>query len=142
MSIRFRWNPPFEKKTKAGLDRAQRAIDSGVLRYSELFLPFQSGGLRNSGITGTKVGSGRVRWIAPQAHYLYEGKVMGPNIPLHENGQLVGFFSKAPKEYTGEALKFHGAPKRGARWFHRMKRVHGADIVEDANRAYRKGGKA
>ena len=86
------------------------------------------------------VGSGRVQWTAPYAHYLYEGRVMGPNVPLHEGGQLVGFFSpKAPKKYTGKKLQFHGAPKRGARWFDRMKRIHTADIVAEANRAYRGG---
>ena len=42
-------------------------------------------------------------------------------------------------EYTGKKLQFHGAPKRGARWFDRMKRVHTADIVAEANRAYRGG---
>lgn len=141
MSYRFQWNPAFGEKSRGGLDRAQRAIDSSVLRFSEPFLPFQSGALRNSGITGTKVGSGRVRWTAPYAHYLYEGKVMGPNVPIHEGGQLVGFFSpRAPKTYTGKELQFHGAPKRGARWFDRMKRVHTSDIVEAANRAYRGGG--
>ncbi len=125
MSYSFHWNPHFKRKRKAGLQRAQRAIDSSVLRFSEPFLPFQSGVLRNSGITGTVVGSGRVQWTAPYAHYLYEGRVMGPNVPLHEGGQLVGFFSpKAPKKYTGKKLQFHGAPKRGARWFDRMKRVH------------------
>ena len=115
MSYSFHWNPHFKRKRKAGLQRAQRAIDSSVLRFSEPFLPFQSGVLRNSGITGTVVGSGRVQWTAPYAHYLYEGRVMGPNVPLHEGGQLVGFFSpKAPKKYTGKKLQFHGAPKRGA----------------------------
>ena len=140
MSYSFHWNPHFKRKRKAGLQRAQRAIDSSVLRFSEPFLPFQSGVLRNSGITGTVVGSGRVQWTAPYAHYLYEGRVMGPNVPLHEGGQLVGIFSpKAPKKYTGKKLQFHGAPKRGARWFDRMKRVHTADIVAEANRAYRGG---
>lgn len=140
MSYQFRWNPEFERHTQDGLARAQRAIDSSVLRFSEPFLPFQSGALRNSGITGTRVGSGQVRWAAPYAHYLYEGKVMGPNTPLHEGGQLVGFFSpRAPKEYTGGELSFHGAPKRGAKWFERMKRVHAQDIVEAANRAYKGG---
>ncbi len=82
----------------------------------------------------------KVLYLVPYAHYLYEGRVMGPNVPLHEGGQLVGFFSpKAPKKYTGKKLQFHGAPKRGARWFDRMKRVHTADIVAEANRAYRGG---
>lgn len=141
MSYRFQWNPPFERRTRAALESAQRVIDSSVLRFSEPFLPFQSGALRNSGITGTEVGSGKVRWMAPYAHYLYEGEVMGPNVPLQESGQLVGFFSpRAPKTYTGKKLQFHGAPKRGARWFDRMKRVHAADIVTAANRAFRGGG--
>lgn len=65
MSYSFHWNPHFKRKRKAGLQRAQRAIDSSVLRFSEPFLPFQSGALRNSGITGTVVGSGRVQWTAP-----------------------------------------------------------------------------
>ena len=110
MSYSFHWNPHFKRKRKAGLQRAQRAIDSSVLRFSEPFLPFQSGALRNSGITGTVVGSGRVQWTAPYAHYLYEGRGMGPNVPLHEGGQLGG---KPPKSIPGKSCNSMGPPSGG-----------------------------
>ena len=80
MSYSFHWNPHFKRKRKAGLQRAQRAIDSSVLRFSEPFLPFQSGALRNSGITGTVVGSGRVQWTAQLAKMFYDKEKMEKNI--------------------------------------------------------------
>ena len=37
----------------------------------------------------------------PYAHYMYVGKVMGPNIPVFDkNGNIVRWWSKAPKYYT------------------------------------------
>ena len=47
-------------------------------------------------------------------------KVMGPNIPIFQGGQLVGFFSRGPKRYTGASLQYHGAPMRGPQWDKRM----------------------
>lgn len=41
--------------------------------------------------------------------------VMGPNVPLHEGGQLVGFFSpESPQKYTGEKAAIPWGPKQGA----------------------------
>lgn len=114
MSYSFHWNPHFKRKRKAGLQRAQRAIDSSVLRFSEPFLPFQSGALRNSGITGTVVGSGRVQWTAPYAHYLYEGRVMGPNVPLHEGGTVGGIFlAESPQKVYREKAAIPWGPQAG-----------------------------
>lgn len=58
--------------------------------------------------------------MAPYAHYLYEGKVYGPSIPISEGGAITGFFSprNRPKSPTGKALKYsHGQhPKACAKW--------------------------
>ena len=44
----------------------------------------------------------------PYAHYIYEGKVMGPNIPIKDkNGNIVGWWSKAPKYYTGADIIYN-----------------------------------
>ena len=114
MSYSFHWNPHFKRKRKAGLQRAQRAIDSSVLRFSEPFLPFQSGVLRNSGITGTVVGSGRVQWTAPYAHYLYEGRGYGGRTSRCMRVDSWWDFSrrKPPKSIPGKSCNSMG-PQAG-----------------------------
>jgi hypothetical protein len=111
------WNPNFQNKWQGRYSRAQMFVDSEVLRLSEPYVPFQSGMLAKSGILGTLVGSGEVVWNAPHSKYLYYGKVM------------VG---RAPKTLTDKDLTYHGAPKRGAFWFERMKKDHGNKILKGA----------
>lgn len=55
---------------------AQRFIDSEVLRRCDPLVPFKLGGLKKSGITGTRIGSGKVRYTAPYAKVqYYKGRV-------------------------------------------------------------------
>ena len=83
----------------------------------------QSGMLKKLGILGTVPGSGEVVWNGPYARYLYYGKVM------------VG---RAPKKLTDTDLTFHGAPKRGAFWFERMKVDKKDQILKGAAKVARK----
>lgn len=78
----------------ARLERAQKVIDSEVIRRCEPLVPFKIGNLKRSGITGTKIGSGVVRYTAPYAKYQY---------------------------YCGRKVGNNG---RGRKWFGRMKFMH------------------
>lgn len=68
--------------TKAILDRrgllpggrVQKYLDSRVLAYCEPYVPMQTGALKQSGITGTVIGSGVVVYNAPYARRIYYGK--------------------------------------------------------------------
>ncbi len=111
------WASDFQPKWEERYSQAQMFVDTEVLRLSSPYLPFQQGILEKSGVLGTKVGSGEVIWNVPYARYLYYGKVM------------VG---RAPKLLTNTNLKFHGAPKRGAFWFERMKSENGKQILKGA----------
>lgn len=113
------WNPGFSIKWNGRAEMAQMYVDNTVLKESAPYTPFQSGMLQKSGLLGTKVGSGEVVWSSPYARYLYYGKVM------------VG---RAPKQLTDRNLTFHGAPKRGAFWFERMKADRGKQIIAGAKR--------
>lgn len=104
--------------------RAQKILDSEVLRLSEPYTPFHVGGLKGSGIRGTTLGSGKVIWNAPYARFLYYGKVM------------VGIESGSPwakkgerKVKTNKNLTYNDAPKRGSFWFERMKTDHLKDLL-------------
>ena len=53
--------------------RAQRFLDSEVLRDSAPFTPMRTGYLMKSGNTGTVLGSGKVIYNAPHAKKCYYG---------------------------------------------------------------------
>lgn len=106
----------------------QRYIDSEVLRLSNPFVPFQGGQLIQSGISGSDIGSGEVRWNGPYARYLYYGKLM-----VAPSGS--SWAKKGEKKHlTDKDLTYHRAPKRGAFWFERMKAAHRKDILRGAAR--------
>lgn len=49
-----------------------------------------------------------VQYNVPYAHYMYEGVVYGPNIPIEENGVIVGYWSKpgVAKHPTGKNINY------------------------------------
>ena len=107
----LKWNTNFKAKKTENYISAQKFIDSEVLKDCEPYVPFLTGVLVFTGITGTKIGSGRVSWIAPYARYQYYGKVVLQS-PFG-GGAIV----------TKRNLKYHGGGKRGAFWFERAKEV-------------------
>jgi len=101
------WNANFSQKWNGNYTRAQRFVDSEILRLSDPFIPMQTGMLIKSGILGTDVGSGEVKWIAPYAKAQY----YSPRTPGSETG-----------------------PLRGPYWFERMKALYKAIILDGARR--------
>lgn len=119
-SVRLVWDPSFQPNWAGRYSRAQKFIDSEVLRLSDPLIPLQTSMLKKSGTLGTIVGSGEVCYIAPYARYQYYGKVMvGP----------------APKERTDRDLVYHSPEiQRGAFWFERMKAANKAAILAGARK--------
>lgn len=106
----------------------QKYIDSEVLRLNNSYTPWQSGQLIQSGIHGTDVGSGIVRYNAPYARYLYYGKLM-----VAPNGSSWARQGEK-KKVTNKDLTYHGAPRRGSYSFERMKSAHLREILQGAAR--------
>ena len=102
------WNTNFVPKWTERYTKAQKFVDSEVLRYSEPFIPLLTGTLIKTGILGTDIGSGTVSWIAPYARYQYY------------RGRRPG---------TQQA-----GPLRGRYWFERMKAVRGETIIRGAKK--------
>lgn len=91
--------------TRRGLNdggRAQRFVDSEVLRLCDPFVPFETGFLKASGIRGTVIGSGVVKYIAPYAkvNYYTNG---GHGIQGLNNGGERGrlWFARMKTRYMG-----------------------------------------
>jgi hypothetical protein len=114
----------------------QKYIDSEVIRQCAPYTPFRSGMLDSSAEIATIIGSGEVVYDTPYAHYLWQGDVMGPNIPIIKDGVLTGFFSPPKKEYTGEKLQYDLSthPLAGSHWFERSMADHKHEILEGASK--------
>jgi len=67
------WKEDFGRKATSNFGRAQEFVDSEVLRFCSTRVPFRTGMLQKSGILGTVIGSGEVRYIAPYSAYQYYG---------------------------------------------------------------------
>ena len=106
--------------------RAQRFLASEVMRLSDPYVPMQSGFLK----TNAEIASdgSTLTYIAPYAHYQYYGEVMGPNWQ-DKNGKWHS--GKAPKEYTGRELTYHGGPMRGKKWVERMMADKGDELPKN-----------
>lgn len=101
------WNPNFAPKRNQQYSRAQKFVDSEVLRLSAPYVPLRTSMLLKSGQLGTDIGSGEVQYIAPYAHKQY-------------------YSPRKPESSTG--------PLRGPQWFERMKTDHGKEIITGAKK--------
>lgn len=86
-----------------GDNRGQVYLASEVKRLSDPYVPMQQGLLKNTAVVSAD--GKTITYGQPYAHYQYYGEVMA---------------GRAPKQYTGEKLTYHGAPMRGPRWDKRM----------------------
>ena len=107
LKARLEWNDDFQPKHQARFTRAQKYVDSEVLRRSEPYVPLLTGMLIKTGILGTVQGSGVVEWLAPYARPQY-------------------YSARKPGSQTG--------PLRGPYWFERGKAVWGKEVIDGARR--------
>lgn len=70
--------------------------------YMEPYVPMQEGVLAHN----VEVTPEYVHYLSPYAHYQWEGLVYGPNIPIFENGVIVGWFSRPNKQPTGKMINY------------------------------------
>lgn len=116
----------------------QQVIDKSVIDFSLPYVPWETGTLAKSAYAATRIGSGRVVYPGPYAHYQYYGEVYGPNIPIYEDdsGEPTAWFSPPGqmKHPTGRALQYSKDvnPLAGPFWVQRMKADHMQDIVQEA----------
>lgn len=100
------WNSSFTPRINQNFTKAQKFVDSEVLRYCSAMIPLRTGMLDKSGKLGTVIGSGKVRYIAPYA----------------------------ANQYYNTAMSRPYSPNRGAMWFERMKVAHKDDILKGARK--------
>lgn len=85
-----------------------------------------------------------LHYLSRYAHYMYIGKVMGPNIPIKDKaGNVERWISKAPKYYTGKDFEYNKEkhPLATSYWDKKMWSAE-KDVVIAEVQAYLKNRKA
>lgn len=104
-TVRLTWRPGAGARLNTLISEKQELIDSEVLRRCAPLVPKRTGTLERSGITGTVIGSGLVQYTAPYAKRQYYN--------------------------TAESREYD--PRRGGRWFERMKATNKAALLRLLN---------
>lgn len=78
ISARLKWDKGFATRYTSRFNSAQKFVDSECLRYCDNLVPFKTGMLKRSGILGTVIGSGEVKYTVPYAkRQYYKGRANG-----------------------------------------------------------------
>lgn len=85
-------------------EKLNLSINNALARYCDPYVPFLNNPLSKT-IDVTPEG---VTYTQPYARYQYYGEVYGPNIPIKQNGIVVGWFSPPgkPKHPTGRRINY------------------------------------
>ena len=102
--------------------------------HMDKYVPYREGDLAYNTMYKTV---DEIHYTAPYAHYMYEGKVMGPNIPIKQNGVIIKWFSRKPKYYTGADIDYSqsqaqpGHEYAGPHWDKRMWSAEKDEVVKE-----------
>ena len=134
IEVNLAWNKVFSKEYTDRFNNTQKYVDSECIRLMVKYTPARNNILYKAATLGTKIGSGHIYYNSPYARYLYYGEIYGPNIPIYEQGKLVGFYSPPSKSPTGREMQYDTArhPQAQKLWFEVMKTNHKQQILRGA----------
>ena len=111
-------------------DTTMLQVHNEFARMCDPYVPMDTGTLAQT----TEITPEGVRYTQPYAHYQYEGLVYGPNIPIIENGMIVGWFSPPgqKKNPTGEAIHYSTEqhPLASSQWDKAMMKDQGDEFKQ------------
>lgn len=107
-------------------DEVMRQIHNLFFKMCDPYVPMSEGILAHTNVEITK---DYVKYGQPYAHYMYMGEVYGPNIPIKEDGIIVGWFSPPNKKKspTGRDINYDTEkhPLASKEWDKAMMRDNG-----------------
>ncbi len=142
MKVDFKWNKPVKQVTEevSGGQKGLLFLANEAKRLMEPYVPADSMALAQNVRVYVEGDTGIVHYQSPYAHYQYEGVVYGPNYPIFDGGEVVGFYSSPHKTPTGQKLNYSHArhPLATSKWDKAMKTARGNDLAK-AYENYLKG---
>ena len=113
-------------------------------KHMDKYTPYENGDLSTNAVD---VETDKIIYNSPYAHYMYTGLVMGQNIPIKEDGIIVGWFSPKgkPKHYTGRKIDYSKSKARGhiyagPHWDFRMWSAEKQKVINEVQNYMNRGG--
>ena len=108
MKVKFNWNKPGDQITKemTGGRQGMLFLATTAARLMNPYVPADNLVLAQNITISAEEDAGHVTYNSPYAHYQYEGELYGPNYPISDGGEVVGFFSPPHKTPTGKRLEY------------------------------------
>lgn len=107
------------------------AIHNSLAKRCDPYVPMQTGKLAESGMA--HITPEGVTYTTPYARYQYYGQIYGPNIPIRENGEIIGWWSPPHKRPTGRYMNHSTEmhPLATSFWDKAMLRDHGDEFLKE-----------
>lgn len=94
------------------LKNAHEKLNMQIVADCQPLIPFRQGALKNSVSYPNGIDGDTIEYSTPYAHYVYEGEIYSPNIPIKDAaGNITGWFSppNQSKSPTGRMMAYHTA---------------------------------
>lgn len=128
-------------KARLGIQKngpVQAFFTNACYRYMGSFVPGGADSFLNRNVT---LETDRITYKSPYSHYMWFGKVMGPNIPIEKEGDVVAKWVSPkgkPKYYTGKDIKYK-TPGTGSHWDTRMWSSKREKVVKEVREYVNRG---
>ncbi len=139
MKVEFMWNKSMEAITReavGGRDDMLFLANEAKKKMHD-YVPEDTGSLRTNVRVTADEDEGHISYNSPYAHYQYMGEIYGPNYPIIDGGNVVGFYSPPHKTPTGRKMKYSN-PQATDHWDKAMMNAH-KDELAQAYENYLKG---
>lgn len=133
MDVEFKWNKPVQQvvNESSGGKKGLLFLAKEAKKLMDPYVPADSFVLTQNVRVYAEGDIGIVHYQSPYAHYQYEGVVYGPNYPVFDGGEVVGFYSPPHKTPTGKKLNHSKArhPLATSKWDKAMKTAHKGELA-------------
>lgn len=131
MKVEVNFSAIKEKINHALNDEFTRlAINNEFARMCDPYVPMDEGILAHT----VQILKDGIYYPAPYAHYMYIGQIYGPNIPIVQGGEIVGWRSPKGKKKTPTGRPIHYSTERHPlatkEWDKAMMRDRGEEFTD------------
>ena len=133
MKVKFDWKKPPKALAKEKVCGKENMLflANQAAKFMDPYVPADNLLAQNIFITADD-DCGHIIYNSPYAHYQWEGELYGPNYPITDGGEVVGFWSPPHKTPTGKSLKYSTFrhPLATSHWDKAMMVARGSDLAK------------
>lgn len=134
MKVKFDWKKPPKKLAKEKVCGRENMLflANQAAKFMDPYVPADNLVLAQNIFITADDDRGHIIYNSHYAHYQWEGELYGPNYPITDGGEVIGFWSPPHKTPTGKSLKYSTFrhPLATSHWDKAMMVARGSDLAK------------